>query len=341
MFEITPNWHPVLVHFTVAPLLLAVALYLVAVLAGNRAWQGSCLTVARWNLYAGIGFAALTIATGLSAYYSVAHDTPSHAAMTDHRNWAFTTAGLFVVLGVWNWYRSRQNKAPMVIFALALIFAGGLLATTAWKGGELVFQYGLGVQSLPESEGPGHGHSHEQDGHEHGSESRDGSVGHEHGDDARAVASQTDDDHGPADQAHDHDHGTAQSSEEARVTLDTEGPAGVVNAFRAALTSGDQEAVATLLSPDVVIFEGGGAERSLEAYRSHHMAADMQFLAGVTSNVTVQDVHERANHAWVISESRTHGTYQTKEIDSVGTETVILERRDGKWTIVHIHWSSS
>ncbi|MEE8305525.1 MAG: nuclear transport factor 2 family protein [Candidatus Tectomicrobia bacterium] len=56
---------------------------------------------------------------------------------------------------------------------------------------------------------------------------------------------------------------------------------------------------------------------------------------------TSQDVHEQADHAWVISEFRTQGKYRDKEIDSAGTETVVLERRDGKWTIVHIHWSSS
>ena len=35
-----------------------------------------------------------------------------------------------------------------------------LLASTAWHGGELVYRYGIGVISLPQSSGPDHQHKH-------------------------------------------------------------------------------------------------------------------------------------------------------------------------------------
>ena len=98
MIEIIPNWHPIFVNFTVALLVVSALLYIVALLALNAAWQGGCLAAARWNLALGAGFALITVGTGLIAYYSVAHDGPSHAAMTDHRNWAFVTAAVIVAL---------------------------------------------------------------------------------------------------------------------------------------------------------------------------------------------------------------------------------------------------
>ena len=49
-----------------------------------------------------------------------------------------------------------------------------LMGVTAYKGGELVYRYGIGVMALPEASGSGHGHHqnehhHEEvnDGHDH------------------------------------------------------------------------------------------------------------------------------------------------------------------------------
>src|SRR3989304_5394024 len=97
MIEIIPNWHPILVHFTV-------------------------------GLLAGPGW---------PAYNSFDHDDVSHAAMTTHRNWALPTVGLFVVLALWSVWRhvARPGSlAPLINAAfLATLVAGGvLLGSTAW-----------------------------------------------------------------------------------------------------------------------------------------------------------------------------------------------------------------
>lgn len=36
-----------------------------------------------------------------------------------------------------------------------------LVMITAWHGAEVVYRYGIGVLSLPKSEGKGHQHSHD------------------------------------------------------------------------------------------------------------------------------------------------------------------------------------
>ncbi len=111
----------------------------------------------------GAGFTALTVAAGVVAYNSVAHDTPSHEAMTEHRNWALVTAALFIALAVWSWLRARAGQGMNSVLLIALLAGGGLLASTAWLGGEAVYRYGLGVMSLPKTDT--HDHDHAAGGH--------------------------------------------------------------------------------------------------------------------------------------------------------------------------------
>lgn len=157
MFEIIPNWHPIFVHFTVALLSLAVVLFVVAPFVKpplKTQWE----VVARWALWFGAAFTVITGLTGLYAYNTVAHDAPSHVAMTNHRNWAVATIGLFLSLAVWSAVRIGRKKRLGVLFTAAMVVAGAVLASTAWRGGEVVFRYGLGVMSLPRAEGKGHAH---------------------------------------------------------------------------------------------------------------------------------------------------------------------------------------
>lgn len=171
MIEIIPNWHPIFVHFTVALFSLAVGLFVVIPFVKpplQQQWQ----IVARWALWFGAGFTILTGLTGLYAYNTVAHDTPSHLAMTEHRNWAIATIVLFLTLTAWSVLRVRRNQTFGTVFIIALVISGGVLASTAWHGGEVVYRYGLGVMSLPKVEGEGHSHSH-ADGGGHESKASD------------------------------------------------------------------------------------------------------------------------------------------------------------------------
>jgi len=195
MFEIIPNWHPIFVHFTVALLSLAVALFVVTPFLSGEL-QTQWVIVARWALWFGAGFMVLTGLTGLYAFNTVNHDTPSHIAMTEHRNWAIATMVTFLGLAVWSVIRVRATRRLGPTFAVFLVLSAALLASTAWHGGELVYRHGLGVMALPKAdahhhgegeadhhdhdEGPAEHHDHDDD-HEHS----DGD-GHSHGDDEHA-----------------------------------------------------------------------------------------------------------------------------------------------------------
>lgn len=175
MIDILPNWHPVFVHFTVALLLVAAVLHLLSHFISNGKLSGELMLVARWNLWIGVGFALLTVGAGWHAYNTVAHDTPSHIAMTEHRNWAMATFVLFLGIAGWEYYLYRHGKSKGWLFTGLLAIAAALLLTTAWHGGELVYRHGLGVMSLPETEAET-GHEHV---HVHDPQQGDGDV-HEH-----------------------------------------------------------------------------------------------------------------------------------------------------------------
>jgi len=163
---IIPNWHPIFVHFTVALLFLSAVLFVVTrFIEGPLREQWSI--VARWTLWFGMGITVITGLAGLYAYNTVAHDTPSHLAMTQHRNWALVTIAAILLLGVWSAVRVRGGKSLGGIFVAFMVVAAVLLASTAWHGGEIVYRYGLGVMSLPKVEGHDHAHSEHMDEHAH------------------------------------------------------------------------------------------------------------------------------------------------------------------------------
>lgn len=161
MIEIIPNWHPMFVHFTVGLLSVAVLLSIVAQFMSAGKLREQCLLVATWNLWIGAGFTVLTVVAGVAAYNSVAHDTPSHEAMTLHRNWALVTAFVFIASAVWSWRRAKAGQNMSTIFLIVLLIGGGLLTSTAWLGGEAVYRHGLGVMSLPKTDS----HDHTAEGH--------------------------------------------------------------------------------------------------------------------------------------------------------------------------------
>lgn len=113
----------------------------------------------------------------------------------------------------------------------------------------------------------------------------------------------------------------------------------VVESFHSALRAGDSTTVINLLHPDVRIYEGGHAE-TRDEYRSGHLRGDIAFLQAVESETTWDQVVIDGELAVYMSEDQKTGTYRDREIDSSGTETIVLLMTPNGWRIRHIHWSS-
>ena len=136
------------------------------------------------------------------------------------------------------------------------------------------------------------------------------------------------------DHAHGHDPAAGVVAAEAAEA------AAVVDAFHAALTQGDTAAALTLLDPEVMIFEEGGAERSREEYASHHLGADAAFAAATEATLARRSGRADGDVAWITSEGRTTGQFNGRAVDRLTVETMVLRRHADGWRIHHIHWSS-
>ena len=135
-------------------------------LVNNTSIKEQLKTLAYWNLWLGTGFSIITAIAGWFAYNSVVHDTPSHEAMTDHRNWAIVTLLVFIGISLWSVKQYKSIKETGLVFTFVMVMALVLLMSTGWRGSEAVYRYGLGVMSLPQSEGEGHAHEHPSDNSE-------------------------------------------------------------------------------------------------------------------------------------------------------------------------------
>jgi uncharacterized membrane protein len=188
MIEIIPNWHPVLVHFTVGLLFTAVFFYLArSLLAEQHPWRQQWLHMANWSLWSGCLFTAATVLAGIIAFNTVDHDSTSHTAMSLHRNWALPTAALFIVLGITAVMLVRKQQKPGWRFLSFSAVAAIMLLVTAYLGAEVVYRHGIGVMALPETEAESahHNHNHsdletDQQQHNHDNEAVAAEPEHKH-----------------------------------------------------------------------------------------------------------------------------------------------------------------
>lgn len=116
-------------------------------------------------------------------------------------------------------------------------------------------------------------------------------------------------------------------------------PLGIVTAFHEAMESGDREAALELLLPEALIFEAGRSQ-TVDEYAAHHLAADMAFSQATSREILEQSDQTVDNVGWVMTLSRTTGSFKDREIDSKGVETIVLQHVKDGWRIAHIHWSS-
>ena len=93
------------------------------------------------------------------------------------------------------------------------------------------------------------------------------------------------------------------------------------------------------LAPDAVILESGAAE-AREDYEKHHLSEDMEFAREVKSVRSVIKVSVEGNAAWIATTSQSAGSFHGRQINSSGTELVVLTKSSRGWQIRAIHWSS-
>lgn len=182
MLQITPNWHPAVVHFPIALILVSLIFHLMAKVLPQSKRSMHWAIVGHWTLWLAAIGALIAVLFGFEAYTSVNHDDAGHIAMTLHRDWALPVAAAIVLFALWDsWKRRDTDLLTWPMLALLLILTAGIVRT-AWLGGEVVFVHGIGVKtvvpqstrtpsarsSAPEVQGKSSAVHDHDDGHHHG-----------------------------------------------------------------------------------------------------------------------------------------------------------------------------
>jgi ketosteroid isomerase-like protein len=113
----------------------------------------------------------------------------------------------------------------------------------------------------------------------------------------------------------------------------------VMEAFYAAMKTGDKAAAMQNIAPDAVFVESGRLETRAE-YEANHLPADIEFEKQVSGKRSPWQIKFQGDTAWGIATTEFVGTFDGAPVDFVSAQLAVLSRQDGKWQIRSIHWSS-
>lgn len=123
---------------------------------------------------------------------------------------------------------------------------------------------------------------------------------------------------------------------------DTEAVRSVLLQEAAAFERGDLDALNKLWAHDdsVIVIENGHANYGWADYRDNHLAPEMKAMKNVKFSFTDIKVRLAGNTAWATFKYTISADLKERHVEGNSLATAILEKRDGRWLIVHWHSSS-
>jgi len=119
-------------------------------------------------------------------------------------------------------------------------------------------------------------------------------------------------------------------------------PVDAVDAFHQALKKRDTAAALSLLDRELVVFEFGVVDPTVEAYALQHLPLDVDAAAASTWTIENRRVGGEGDLRWVLTTYHVTGRQPDgSPIDLTTLETMILRRTSGLFRIVHMHWSTN
>src|SRR5262245_16738319 len=119
-------------------------------------------------------------------------------------------------------------------------------------------------------------------------------------------------------------------------------PSEIVDAFHQALSFGDTARALSLLTRELVVYEVGLVDTTLQAYAFAHLPADMNMASQTQWTLQTRRMGGTGDQRWVLSNYRVTGTGANGEaLDQVTLETIILQKVGDDFRIAHIHWSTA
>ena len=144
-----PGWHPMVVHFPLALVVVAALSLLAARLLRAERHCATLATLGTWNLCLGAFAALFALGTGLAATIHLQAGPEAHQAISLHMKWAVSATLALVLLAVWRGAGTAQESRPSWIFIVLLMAATAALIMTGYRGGQNVYRYGVGVHGIP------------------------------------------------------------------------------------------------------------------------------------------------------------------------------------------------
>ena len=115
----------------------------------------------------------------------------------------------------------------------------------------------------------------------------------------------------------------------------------VVEAIATAVEAKDMAALDTLfaLDPWVRVIEGAGVNRGWYDYRDNHLKPELEEFENLTYRFLDLEPQVRGDVAWAAFRYDFMVDTERGHVEVEGRGTAILERRDERWLIVHLHTS--
>ena len=141
------NLHPLFVHFPIAFLYGAAALYILASIRGSEPLKWSAF----WMLMLGALGVAASIATGLYAESGVmvAESVRNHL-LKHHKQLMLTASALTGAVTIWALAARPMPSRGRYVFLAALLVVMVLIAAGADFGGRMVYDYNAGGAACPQ-----------------------------------------------------------------------------------------------------------------------------------------------------------------------------------------------
>ena len=115
----------------------------------------------------------------------------------------------------------------------------------------------------------------------------------------------------------------------------------VVEAFAAHAQAKALDGLDTLVAHDswVYIIEGAGVNHGWTEYRDHHLAPELAEFENFSYRYFAIEPQVRGAVAWTPFRYELSADTPRGHVEVEGRGTAVLEQRDGRWVIVHLHTS--
>lgn len=127
---------------------------------------------------------------------------------------------------------------------------------------------------------------------------------------------------------------SAQSADDQQVVR-------VVEALASLSQAKDLAGLDTLYAPDawVRVIEGAGVNRGWLDYRDHHLGPELKEMPNFRYRYYEVEPQVRGSVAWASFRYDLAADTPRGHVESEGRGTAVLEKRAGRWLVVHLHTS--